>query len=250
MFSEQDRRPPFSTLIDAGFPGRNSVKETLLSHNEYIIRSNPGNEPYNFDLVRKHRDEHQFLRENYGIEIPDLGIAYADGVYGSGIYWVVRRVNGESLDKAFEHPSKDLIDRYQKTTGQLAHYLIDKLQSGKPYLGDIYSLGNFVYGTVGEDSESRIYMVDLDAQNLTNFLWFDGTPAYGFWLSKVAYLIQSVVEAERLGGVELQESMNFLSLALDNAQSFPLSHLPLPFLRDVIERKKNIDDLDFEEFFD
>ncbi|MBX4205958.1 hypothetical protein KW795_02065, partial [Candidatus Microgenomates bacterium] len=70
------------------------------------------------------------------------------------------------------------------------------------------------------------------------------------WLAKFAYLIQSVVVAERLAGIELPKSMDFLSVALDGAHDYPFNPRIVAFLEGVLDRKKNIDDLDFRELFD
>lgn len=244
-------RSPFRFLIDAGLTGsQNTVKQIVPTRPDLIIRSNSEGESYSLDDAKQLQSEFDLLEKDYGIKIPLVNVVLGQGLAESELFIVVERVNGENLEEAFKHPTPDLIDKYQAVCICLSRYMVDKVSPKKPYLMDITSLSNFVYGTLHHDTEPEIYLIDLE-YSFTDFQFStEECSNYHLWLGWFSCIIDNVIEAEQIGKIQLPKVRKELKAILDNPPDTNFNPKALSYLKNLLKFNKILDIAYFDEHFE
>jgi hypothetical protein len=103
------------------------------------------------------------LKTDYDIDVVPFSVVIG-GRKDSPETWVTaKKIEGKRLRELIEqNPSEELVDMASNLYTKLAHYLSDKRKNGGYFLSDIYHDRQFMYGSLSDNEEKKLYMTDLD----------------------------------------------------------------------------------------
>jgi hypothetical protein len=141
-------------LVPSGYPGSYTEK--------YLVRGYP-------HLVVRHVKEGEpiyVLNEAAGVfnELADFGIdalPYIPVEHDGEAYIVTLKVTGDALKDVLAEGDEEMAARVDDMWSKLISYVVTRKQNGEPYAGDIYAPDQYMYGTVLDDDEARVWLVDL-----------------------------------------------------------------------------------------
>ena len=117
--------------------------------------------------IECHRTLLDDLSQNYGIVAPKTSFVVGEAGVGSPrIFLVTDKVDGsvlnENLDKAERKDAAFLKSSTEDIIISLADYLKDKISAGEDFMGDIFRIDQYMYGSTNGSKKKNVYLVDLE----------------------------------------------------------------------------------------
>lgn len=111
---------------------------------------------------KKHRQLLDELEDQYGIAVVPFKTVFRDKTGETEPWIVAKKLDGITLREALQQKKPGILEETSGLIKNLRRYVNDKQSSHQEYLGDLCSLGQYMYGRVSQDEEPKIYLVDLD----------------------------------------------------------------------------------------
>jgi hypothetical protein len=162
------------------------------------------------------------LGTEYGIDAVPFNIILGGKKDAPPETWVkTEKIEGTRLRELIEQdPPDELVDMTSDLYTKLAHYLSDKRKNGEYFLSDVYHDRQFMYGSIGDNEEKKLYMTDLDFYLAPALVDTDLEIQTGF-IRAVNDLTFTLNKFTTLTGKQLDEARTELTNLLDSIN--PLS---------------------------
>lgn len=178
IFKEKPN-PPFKNLQDSGI---NEVLRVPEANQSLLIKELDLEDEVSSTIDETNRNRLLFrdFSKKYGINAPDVSYVIGPSsqkIDGESLYQIKEKVHGiefkeftnwDSVDGTGIKMEKEEFAHFEKevenTLLSLAKYLTDlnHYHNGKPYLYDIFSARQWVYGKKEEDEINKMYLIDVD----------------------------------------------------------------------------------------
>lgn len=172
-----------------------AVRQNVIEVLDYMARTDPdskvvqavkkGLSDFSFSVVEVEKTKHmrlshegKWLRQEgsgspedvaYGnkelIALRHLGIhivPFEQLLSHRGVYKWVDIVQGVNVGKIWPQVSTECIAEVDLLYAALAMYVSDRMVKNKPFLYDIFTLDQYMFGTIHGDANPHVYLVDLD----------------------------------------------------------------------------------------
>lgn len=167
------------------------------------------------------------LEAFYGILVSVGYVLSKDDEGSNVVYGVSNKIKGERLDRLKITP--EIIEKIEKLYEKITQYYFDKISDGGYYLADIAGASQYIYGTKEGDSNSDIYLVDIDLYVR------EGIVAL---YNVILWLSRRMIFMERKCGKKFNEARNIFEKILNKPRSQDLSQEKILVINTIIKKIK------------
>lgn len=154
-------------------------------------------------------------------------------------YVVTAKVRGKPLQELLSKPNEQLLEQVDSQYANLGRYLIDAMTKAEYACGDICSPHQQMYGTILDDPQPKVWLVDLP-----NGAWDLGkTSPYRGELYNLEVLgwVNGIVETESIADATLQTARLAAERAFELSSSTHRGGEWVTAFRDALEQRQKLD---------
>lgn len=154
-------------------------------------------------------------------------------------YVVTAKVRGKPLQELLSEPNEQLLEQTDDQYANLGRYLIGAMNKAQYACGDIYGPHQQMYGTILEDPQSKVWLVDLpnDARDLRKTSPYRGE----LYNLEVLNWVNGIIETENIADATLQTARSVAEHAFELSSSTHRGGEWVAAFRDALEQRHMLD---------